>query len=274
VVAFTTAAADDSLAITAGDSIQLNTDGGAVTMTDGNGAVSGTLALTAHDIWVADSALLDQLDAAPSFEGFEGPLGTNNGAVNPDGYLQAGGITVTMLGSSFLVQNSGSAEQPGGLTVGDGGLHIVNQGSDPATVILFGQQKGGNGTVVTGDDFFEQVDFTGEGGFSGESAVNGCGVSGGCTPAQEEAPVPGAESILGPVGLMNSPSAMSGSDEFASSGDSSGDDEADDDDEDSGDDSKGSVDASVGLINTGPVSIETPIEEPVTSGSDAPGGGN
>jgi hypothetical protein len=64
---------------------------------------------------------------------------------------------------------------------------------------------------------------------------------------------------------------MSGGDEFASD---SSDDESSDDDEDSGDDSSTNVDASVGLINTGPVSIEPPIEEPVTSGSDAPGGGN
>ena len=68
-------------------------------------------------------------------------LATNNGTDNQDGYLQAGGITATMLGSSFLVQNSGTADNLAGLTVGDGGLTIVNHGEDSGHVrSLYGRQ--------------------------------------------------------------------------------------------------------------------------------------
>ena len=80
--------------------------------------------------------------------------------------------------------------------------------------------------------------------------------------------------ILGPIGLMNDPKAASGNssgnDEFA---ELLGDEEEGDDEEDEGeDDGKGGVDAGSALINTGPVSIETPVDEPVTSGADSPDG--
>jgi hypothetical protein len=45
-----------------------------------------------------------------------------------------------------------------------------------------------------------------------------------------------------------------------------------DQDKDEDKDSEGSVDAATGLINTTPVSVEPPFDEPVTSGSDSPGG--
>ena len=69
--------------------------------------MSGTLELTAHDIWVADQSVISQLEEDPNPANLADLLSTNNGADNQDGYLQAGGITATMLGSSFLVQNSG-----------------------------------------------------------------------------------------------------------------------------------------------------------------------
>jgi hypothetical protein len=85
--------------------------------------------------------------------------------------------------------------------------------------------------------------------------------------------VPGAESILGPIGLMDSPSDLP-FDEGADDGSGGGDDEADEEEEAADEEGSGNADASVGLINTGPVSIDQPVEEPVTSGSDIPGGGN
>jgi hypothetical protein len=246
-------------------------------MTDSSGGLSGSLGLTAHDVWVADQALLAQLNSNPEFDGFEAALGVNNGPVNPDGYIQAGGVTVTMLGSSFLVQNTGTADAPAGLTVGDGGLHIVNLGSDPATVILFGQQNSG-GTITGGDEFFASVDFTGAGGFTDNSTVNGCDVGGSCGADLPPGTIGGAESILGPVGLMNGPSDLisnndddeifgPGGEQLAGEGDDEGEDEE-------GEDGESGSDASIGIINTGPVSIDQPVDEPVTSGNDGPGGSN
>jgi hypothetical protein len=46
------------------------------------------------------------------------------------------------------------------------------------------------------------------------------------------------------------------------------DDQADQEsDDDSGDD-QSSVDATLGLVNTGPVNVNPPVDEPITSGGD------
>jgi len=268
-VTYVNAGASDSLAINAGDSIAVNTDSGSVTMSGGGGALAGTLALTAHNVWAADGALLAQLRADPNFAGRDTALATNNGATNPGGYLQAGAVEVTMTGSSFLVQNSGSAGQPAGLTVGSGGLTIVNTGSDPAAVILSGRQVTG-GNTVDGNTFAQNVQVQSPGGLTSDSSVNGCAI-GGCTqPQPEPQPTPppqvlGAESILGPVGLVTSPANTT----------EQGDGGKDDDDDNKKTESKANgVDPAVYLINTGPVHITPIIDTPVTSGNDSPGGLN
>ena len=242
-------------------------------MLGNDGNVAGTLDLTAHDIWVADQALLDQLNGASNLSDFEDALAINNGEVVPDGYLRAGGIDVTMLGSSLLVQNTGTDTDPAGLTIGDGGLNIVNQGSEPATVIIFGHRQNADGTTTGGDAFLDEVQFSGPGGFDNSSTVNGCDVD-GCGPSGETpGSIGGVESILGPIGLMSDPAALasSGADDFALPFDEGTDEASDEDDDEDSSDEDSSVDASVGLINTGPVSVEPPVEEPVTSGNDGPG---
>ena len=260
-VDYINAGSSDVLAINSGEVIEVITDGGSISVTDSAGNLAGTLELTAHDIWVADQTVIDQLEANSNFAGLETALATNNGPVNPDGYIQAGGVTATMLGSSLLVQNSGTAENPAGLTVGDGGLTVINLGNDPATVIVYGQQMNSDGTVVGGDAFVQNVDFSGSGGFSGDSSVNGCDVSGTCAgDGGTETPGTGAESILGPIGLMGS-----------TSGDGAPDDSEDEEEEEEGDD-KTAVDPSVNLINTSPLHLDTTVDAPITSGSDSPGG--
>jgi hypothetical protein len=80
----------------------------------------------------------------------------------------------------------------------------------------------------------------------------------------------GAESVLGPIGLMGDTAAISEQDaaenfldELFDLGAGAG------GDEDSGsDDSSSPPDFWQGPINTGPVSFDPPIDDPVTSGSD------
>jgi hypothetical protein len=50
-------------------------------------------------------------------------------------------------------------------------------------------------------------------------------------------------------------------------GDEQSDQQSDEDSDDSGDDQT-KVDAALGLVNTGPVNIDQPVDEPVTSGGD------
>ncbi|HWJ59538.1 MAG TPA: hypothetical protein VNR68_07900, partial [Sphingomicrobium sp.] len=185
-VQYVNAGVDDVLAFNA-QTIEVITDTGSIVMTDSSGDLSGNLLLTAHDIWIADQSVIDQLEIDPNFSGLADALATNNGPVNQDGYVQAGGVTATMLGSSFLVQNSGTETDVAGITVGDGGLTVVNQGAEPATVIVNGQQVLSDGTIISGDAFAEAVDITGP--TSGDSTVNGCEI-GGCTAPPPPPPPP------------------------------------------------------------------------------------
>jgi hypothetical protein len=261
MVDFVNAGPSDSLTINAGQAIEIITDTGGIIMTATGGQLAGTLALTAHDIWIANQSIIDQLEANPNFAGRDEALATNDGAADPGGYVQAGAVDVTMLGSSFLVQNSGTSTDPAGISVGDGGLTIVNQGSDPATIIVNGLQVTSGGTVVGGDAFAGEVTPTGAGGYSGDSTINGCSLS-GCTPPPPPVPpqVTSSQTILGPVGLTESTSDGTQ-------------DQADPEEKNKKEgESEAGVDPSVYLINTGPVRVEQTIDEPITSGNDGPGG--
>ena len=80
----------------------------------------------------------------------------------------------------------------------------------------------------------------------------------------------GVESILGPIGDMTSPLDLGVSDPAEPNMDQGSSDDSDSDDSDSDDkgDEKTNVDATLGIINTGPVNIEAPVDEPITSGGD------
>jgi len=271
---YANAGADDSLSLNSGDKIEVATDaGGSIAMTDSSGNLSGSLTLTGHDVWVANQATLAKLEANPDYAARNTDLGTNTGTNNQAGFLQAGGITVDLLGSSLMVQNSGTAQQPAGISIGSGGLTIINEGTEPATVILYGRRVSG-GTTTSGSSFVPLVVTTGS--FSDSSTINGCDF-GGCAPASTPT---GAESILGPIGLMGNTAAVVEQDaaenfldqvfDFGPNG-SGGGDEGDDGESD---DATQPPDFWQGPINTGPVSFDPPIDDPVTSGSDGAGGPN
>lgn len=255
-VDFANAGATDTLTINAGHVIEVNTDSGGIEMTDSAGALSGVLTLKADNIWVASRSILDQLETDVNFAGRDTALATNSGTANQDGFVRAGTVTATVA-DSLLVQNSGTADLFAGIDTGAGGLSVTNTGTVPATLIVFGRQTTGTGTVITNQDFLGTVALTGTGGFTDDSSVNGCVIGGTCG----EAPTtPGIDmaSILGPLDETNSPS-----DE-----DKKKKDKGDESDDGSGND------PSLRLINTTPINNAPPIDEPVTSGGDVVVGGN
>ena len=138
----------------------------------------------------------------------------------------------------------------------------------PLTVVAFGRAQNANGSVTTGSTFFNQVDF-GIGGQDGVeyvegSSFNGCIIGAACgspppPPPPPNEPSSGPESILGPVGLMDSPMA----------GDFGGSDNSDEPGEDGEEESAESIAASLGLISTGGLNAEQLVDDPVTSGSDS-----
>src|SRR4029078_10568327 len=93
------------------------------------------------------------------------------------------------------------AQHPRATIFGGAALPNTNEGTEPATVILYGRRVSG-GTTTSGSSFVPLVVTTGS--FSDSSTINGCDF-GGCAPASTPT---GAESILGPIGLMGNTAAV------------------------------------------------------------------
>jgi hypothetical protein len=211
------------------------------------------------------------------------------------------------VGSTLLVQNSGSPQLFGGLDAGAGGVSIVNTGTSPATVVAYGRQTRANGTVASNAEFPGAVSFSGQGGFVQGSAVNGCAVGssacGAAPPPPPPPPPPPAPeeehigidmaSILGPLqqasplddGYVGMDEDLNDDMVEAENEDLDQDQVQDqdqdvnedlnqstsesEDEQDEGDNEDGSkVDPSMRLINTTPINIEQQIDDPVTSGGD------
>jgi filamentous hemagglutinin family protein len=120
---FINAATTDRLVISANQRIEVITPSGSIRMTDANGGLAGTLTLRSANIVATDAALAARLAADPNFSGRDEALKTNTGPINPAGYLQAGGIEL-LAGSNIFIQNTGTATDFAGLTVGGGGLLV------------------------------------------------------------------------------------------------------------------------------------------------------
>ena len=172
--------------------------------------------------------------------------------------------------------------------MGDGGLTIVSSGSSPATVVLGGRQVTSGGIINSHNDFPPTVQFAGSGGFSAQSAINGCSVADGCATTQPPpAPPPptpqtGAESILGPIGLMTNalggapdgtegPSPSSADDGTTSDESSDGDDSSEEGDQ--ARDGDINTDLWLGLNGAGADKFDPLIDDPVTSGGPGADGG-
>ena len=67
-------------------------------------------------------------------------------------------------------------------------------------MIIYGRQQGADGSIITGDAFFEEVEFAGPGGFTDNSNVNGCEVSGGCGP---DVPMPRSAAASNPSSVRS-----------------------------------------------------------------------
>ena len=88
-VDFETSTPGDNLTINAGKNIEVNTDTGSLKMHDNANQVAGTLNLNAANVWIADQAILTQLEADPNYAGRDAALAVNSGASNLDGFVAA-----------------------------------------------------------------------------------------------------------------------------------------------------------------------------------------
>src|SRR5205085_3982355 len=133
----------------------VNSDNGNIVFLNSAGQLGGSLFFIAPNVWITSQSILSQLEADPNFAGRDAALANNSGQPNPLGFVGANGITV-IPGSTFFVQNSGTANDMGGITAGDRGLFIENaNGLDPATglqkpvaVTIYGRQVKSDGTTI------------------------------------------------------------------------------------------------------------------------------
>jgi hypothetical protein len=191
---------NDFLSISADERIEVVTPTGGIVMRDEAGNPAGNLLLSSNSIIAADSALLGSLVADPNFAGRNEALRTNNGPVDLEGYLVAGGISFEV-GQNLFVQNTGTATDFAGLTVGSGGLSISSQSrvategffaaaeSDSITVVAFGRQQNPDGTFTTGREFYNQTNFNQAEGtsYTDDSELNGLSIN---NPEPEPEPQP------------------------------------------------------------------------------------
>jgi len=141
-IEFMAAAADDALVLTAAERLEIVTPDGGIAITDQDGNLSGSLTMSAQTIVAAVSDIVSQVADDPQFAGLADALASNDGNLAPEGYIRAGAVAV-LAGQNIYVQNTGSEAQPGGITVGNGGL-IIGQISQNQ------QASGGNGISFTG----------------------------------------------------------------------------------------------------------------------------
>ena len=123
--------AGNSLTINAGENIEVNTDTGSIAMLGTGDQLAGTLNLNAANVWIAQQSILTQLEANPDYSGRDAALAVNSGASNLDGFVGADAVAIAV-SSSLFGQNSGTAGDMAGITVGSGGFSIASTGETPA----------------------------------------------------------------------------------------------------------------------------------------------
>jgi len=189
--------------------IQVITPTGSIRIRNGSGAPGGILRLTAGDIWVTSQAICYQLIVDPNFAGRNAALLANGGPVDPRGYVEAFDVFLSPRGTLF-VQNSGTATDFGGITVGSSTL-TINAGTTntPADVYAFGRSIRADGSMSTGNTFFFEGVYNGN--YTAGSELNLCNIPTRTCPApppEEPAfpnPTPTSEEIEPQVGDPQTP---------------------------------------------------------------------
>lgn len=164
ILAYVDAAPTDELSILA-QRLEIVTPGG-IGIVDAQDNPTGRFSFFGNDFWMADAETIAQLRDDVGFAGRDELLATSApGSSDPLGYLRAGDVRLAV-GSSLLVRNTGTSGAPAGITV-TGDLAIVSFLGDSQQspsgaaldVFAYGRRLNGDGSFVTGEDFFALVDF-------------------------------------------------------------------------------------------------------------------
>ncbi|WP_408587631.1 beta strand repeat-containing protein [Novosphingobium sp.] len=160
------------------------------------GALSGILRINADGIHVASGAILDKIAADPFYTALEADLDQPATVQRPDGVLAAGAFRF-VVGSTFYVQNTGTAVASAGfLTAADGFSILPGTTTRPVRMIVNGKFTDGT-TVLSGTQAYDafkanQQQLT---IFDGESRIEGCLLIATSCGAMTDVPV----EVVGPT---------------------------------------------------------------------------
>jgi hypothetical protein len=200
-------------------------------LADANGALNGTLLLNAQDIWVADAATIALLRSDP-FDPDIILTSAAPGSTDPLGYVRANAMQITV-GNSLLVRNTSPTGDASGLLVGNV-LTIIpdnfnpqapGQITNPLRVLAYGRRLLPDGTFVTGDAFFAEVNFFPGGitvdNYATDATFNNCNIRLGCAPppppSSERPPlqVNNPNTLMPPPALQDAPPPGAGQQDAA-----------------------------------------------------------
>ncbi len=271
---------NDTLSLSASETLQVLLPGGGISMSDSDGLPAGSLFLSANGILMTTSDIAAIILADPLDPAIPDALDdiTATGVTGPSTYISAGSVSLSATGYVYG-QNTGDAEDFAGIEVNVGGAGLsISQidpapGDPPLNVVVYGRAfDGPNNSSQTNNDFFFATESAGglEGPFSDASTLNNCFINtvdcGSPTPTPGgPGPNPGPEiptlerAILPPnVTLLEEPLEE---------------DEVDDEEEDAevsepASDDEFGVDFPA-LFNAPIVEDDERVTDPVTSGGDS-----
>ena len=199
MVSFLDAADDDYFGIFA-ERLEIVTPGG-IQMVAPDGSFTGVFQFEGGEFWMADADTIALLREDPAFDGRNDILASvAAGSADPLGYLRAGDVEIDVE-TSLLVRNTGTDAAPGGITVSRT-LTIDGDGPElPIDLFAYGRKQNADGTFVVGEEFFQTVDFNGDGSeeeaaqtYSDGSQFNNCELATGeCAEIETPPPPPEPE---------------------------------------------------------------------------------
>jgi hypothetical protein len=179
-VALASAGQNDTLRINASQRIDVITPQASITVKDAQGALAGRLRLSANTVQVSTAQAAQGIASSTSLDQIDERLGTNDGALKPEGYLQANTLEFS-IENALYIQNSGGpglgSTDRAGFTAGSGGVFIDTGDSSSARIAINGRQSDGS-SFIGGVDLIPLLSINGQhnptGGFNLRSTANGC----------------------------------------------------------------------------------------------------
>ncbi|MEH6757281.1 MAG: hypothetical protein V7676_07190 [Parasphingorhabdus sp.] len=252
----TNMAVDNLLSLT-GDTIAVASDTGGILL-EGN-SPGGRLYLSARNIHVGSSALLDQLSVDRFFVGRDALLARATPTANPDGSIQAARLTFAAE-DSLLIQNVGSGGIAYGFYAETDQVEIIPTGVNDLDMVIYGATLNTDDTKIVNGNVRDSIfPAAPSAGFTAGSSINGCALTASACVTVSRDEVPIATNVRDTVQEQPQATEEASDEELTEEEQEEAEEKAT---------SKSPISRTVSIINTRPMSGAGAISEPVTSGGN------